>query len=125
VTAIHNLIAIAVYAQTLSALAFIVEYQRLTKGTWRRRIVGWHLMMMTLADAIFAGQLSASLLWPSLGKDIWFLWLFASDFMFASLIVLSRLIILELAQRRLHPDPDQVIELARRRKERADGQRRR
>jgi hypothetical protein len=118
VTAIHTLISVAVYTQTLAALGFIFEYQRLSKGTWRRRVVGWHLMMMTLADAIFGGQLSASLLWPSLGRETWFLWLFASDFMFAALIVLSRLIILELAQRHRHLDPDQVTELDRRRRER-------
>lgn len=102
----NAIIAYAIYAQAISATAFIIEYQRYTHGSWRRRVVGWHLMMMTGADALFAIELAIAHLWPSLVSVAAFRWSIAIVFAVSALIVLSRLVILEAAQR-WNLDPDQ------------------
>ena len=107
VNLINHIIEAALYIQTFSALSFVVEYQRYTKGSWRRRAVGWHLMSMTFVDGLFAGQLLVSELWPWLGRHEWFVWTIVANFILMGLVTLSRLVILETAQRRgLGPEAD-------------------
>lgn len=103
--AVNTVITYAIYLQAVAATGFIIEYQRYTKGSWRRRVVGWHLMMMTTADALFAIELAIAHLWPWMVPTATFRWSIAIVFAAIALIVLSRLVILELAQRR-NLDPD-------------------
>jgi hypothetical protein len=111
---VDDLIAYAIYLQAFAATGFVVEYQRYTRGSWRRRIMGWHLMTITAGESLFAIELTVAHLWPHLVSAAAFRWSIGVVFAVNALLVLSRLVILEWAQRR-GVDLDQVREPRRRR----------
>lgn len=102
--AVNQTIAIAIYIQAATAWLFIVEYQRRTRGAWRHRIIGWHVMALTFVDALFSTELTIVHIWPSLAPVQVFRWSIALVFAAGSLITAWRLWILVLAQQRDGPD---------------------
>ena len=102
---VNDVIAYAIYLQAVTATAFVFEYQRYTKGGWRRHVVGWHLMAITSADALFAIELAIAHFWPKLVPLEAFRVSIAAVFAFTALVVASRLVILEISQRK-NLDPD-------------------
>lgn len=99
-SAVNQIIAIAIYIQAGAATAFIIEYQRRTAGAWRQTVVGWHVMALTSVDALFSTELTIVHIWPSLALVQVFRWSIALVFLAGSLITVWRLWILELVQYR-------------------------
>ena len=104
--AVNHVINIAIYIQAAAAWLFIIEYQRRTRGAWRRRVIGWHVMALTFADALFATELTIVHIWPWLAFQPAFRWSIALVFLAGSLITAWRLWILVLVQQRDEPVKD-------------------
>lgn len=95
---LNQIISYAIYVQGAAAWAFIAEYQRRTRGAWRRTILGWHVMALTFVDAIFSTEVALAHIWPWLALVPAFRVSLAAVFIAGALITMWRLGILVHAQ---------------------------
>lgn len=73
-TAIDVAALVVTYGSTAVCWAFVVAYQLLTRGGWRRSSLGVHLMAIAFVDATIFTMLTAAHLWPWLALQPWFRW---------------------------------------------------
>ena len=63
-----------IYAMVLAQVVFAISYHWRTRGTWRRSVVGWHLMAIAIVDAGPFAHLAVVVGWPVLAAYAWFQW---------------------------------------------------
>lgn len=92
---------VLVVVATLQALEWVVAYHRQTRGAWRKREMGRHLMAFMAAIAIVLAFATTSRFLHALGymNPVWFDWLRVAVFVSIPAVLLWRRLLLAHAQR--------------------------
>ena len=65
---------VVTYVSSLVPWAFIIYYQVISKGAWRRDPMGWHIMALTAVDGSIFSMLLVSSWWPAVSLYHWWRW---------------------------------------------------
>lgn len=65
---------VVTYVSAFVPWGFVILYHRLSRGAWRLERMGWHVMILTIVDALIFTMLASANIWPTLATYPWYQW---------------------------------------------------
>jgi hypothetical protein len=96
---VNTIADVVVYATVATTWTFILLYQVISKGNWRKTEMGVHVMTYVAADALIFTMLGMANLIPWLAAQQWFLWTYIGAVSMIALSTMWRISILWRSRR--------------------------